>query len=82
MVLSRFPTSLGLFKKSHELGKIATSIPKFDEQHHHRQESDSFKIKGGIMLALGLNNDISNRSDDRDDNDTARSTDSDENPMP
>lgn len=59
---------------------MATSIPKFDEKQHPRHESDHFKIKRDILLALGIkDDDSSSSSEDHDDNDHTRSTDSDEN---
>lgn len=75
------PHFTGVVQKiNHELGKIATSVPNFDEQQRPRQDSDLHKIKRDILLALGINNeDDSSTSEDSDYNDQERTTDSDEN---
>lgn len=66
-------------KINHELGKIATSIPNFDEPKSSH-ETDRYKVKRDILLALGLqDNDESSNSDNSEDNDNVRSSDSDEN---
>lgn len=69
----------GVVKKiNHELGKIATIIPNFDEPTT-RPDNDRFKVKRDILLALGLRDlNASSSSDDSDENDQAHSSDSDQ----
>lgn len=74
------PHFTGVVQKiNHELGKIATSIPDFDEPQE-RRASNRFKIKRDFLLALGVTEkDDSSSSDKSDDNEQARTSDSEEN---
>lgn len=63
---------------THELGKIVTSITEFDEPKTDRHYSKKYKSKREILMALGIPaDDDSSTSDSSDENDHARTSDSD-----
>lgn len=78
--VEKIPHFTGVVQKiNHELGKIATSIPIFDKLTT-RPDTDRYKVKRDILLALGIRDSVSSsKSDDIDEMYQALSSDNDEN---